>query len=428
MLQIIKCPKCGTEINLPEAMSKEIEDQLRQENNQKLSVLNDKLQKETETKINQEKARLKEELDKKALEIRKIENDSKQKEQQLIKDYESNEKQLIEKAKKETEDSFSVKLNNFESLLNDKNKKLTEAAKKETELFKVRQELEDTKRQAEIETLKRIEEERKTIVEKLEKDFEEKHRLMDAEKEKKINDMTGKIKELERASKQGSQQLQGEVLELEVENLLKREFPCDDIEPVKKGQKGGDVIQTVKTANERICGKILWETKRTKSWSDDWIVKLKDDQRDIKADIAVIVSEVLPKDYDHFCLQDGVWVSDIPSVKSLALALRMALIEVENMKEKQTGKESKMEMIYNYLTGTDFNNRVQVILESFLAMKESLDKEKLAMEKIWAAREKQIGKVFKSIAGMKGDLEGIAGPSLPTIQLLELPSENQGEI
>ena len=223
---------------------------------------------------------------------------------------------------------------------------------------------------------------------------------------------------------QGSQQTQGEVLELELEALLKREFPFDDIEPVSKGVRGGDILQMVKTQSGRVCGKILWEIKRTKAWSDSWIQKLKDDQRDAKAGLAVLVSEALPQGFHHFRQMDGgVWVSDVPSVVSLAIALRVVLVQVASAREFEIGKKEKMELVYTYLTGPEFKNRVSAIVEAFRAMHEDLESEKRAMQRIWERRTKQIEKVISNTSGMYGDLEGLAGNALPSIKILELPGD-----
>ncbi|KKM06447.1 hypothetical protein LCGC14_1743880, partial [marine sediment metagenome] len=276
----------------------------------------------------------------------------------------------------------------------------------------------------ELELSRKIDAERQKIIEKASKGFEEKHQLKDAEKDKQLNDMKKQIDELKRKAEQGSQQMQGEVLELELEKSLKEEFPFDDIEPVAKGVRGGDIIQTVKTQSGRTCGKILWETKRTKTWSDSWIQKLKDDQREVKADLAILASESLPKGFHHFRQISGVWVTDILSAVSLALALRVVLIQVARERAVQVGKKEKMEIAYNYLTGPEFKNRVEAIVESFIAMKEDLEAEKRATQKIWAKREKQIERVISNTAGLHGDLQEIAGDSLPTIKMLELPTDD----
>ncbi|GAG34525.1 unnamed protein product, partial [marine sediment metagenome] len=249
-------------------------------------------------------------------------------------------------------------------------------------------------------------------------ELDEKNRLILAEKDKQLDDMKNQIDILKRKAEVSSQQLKGEVLELELEDLLINEFPFDEINPIIKGMKGADIIQIVKTQSGKPCGKILWETKRTKNWSDSWIQKLKDDQRSEKADIAVLVSEVLPKGFSYFRQIKGVWVSEISASLSLGLALRVVLIQVAREQEFQKGKKEKMELIYSYLTGPEFRNRVEAIIEGFVAMKTELEAERRAMEKIWSKREKQIEKVVYNLSGMHGDLEGIAGKALPAVKAL----------
>ena len=376
--ETIKCPKCSAVIELSEAISHDIEIRLKQQ-----------YENEFEVKVKKEK------------------------------------KLLEEKAKKEAQESVDLKVSDLKEQLEEKTRNLKEAQKQELELRKRQRELEEKEEKLELELSRKIDAERQKIIEKTSKEFEETHRLKDAEKDKQLDDMKKQIGELKRKAEQGSQQMQGEVLELELEESLKEEFPFDDIEPVAKGVKGGDIIQTVKTQSGRICGKILWETKRTKNWSDSWIQKLKDDQRDAKADIAILASESLPKGFHHFRQISGVWVTDTHSGVSLALALRVVLIQVTREREIQVGKKEKMEIAYNYLTGQEFRNRVEAIVESFTAMKVDLEAERRAMLKIWSKREKQIERVISNAAGMHGDLQEIAGSSLPTIKMLELPNDDE---
>jgi len=372
--ETIKCPDCGAVIELSEAISHDIEVRLKQQ---------------YENEIGKTK------------------------------------KAIEEKAKKEAQESLNIKISDLNEQLEEKTKNLKEAQRQELELRKRQRELVEKEEKLELELSRKIDAERQKIIQKTSKEFEETHRLKDAEKDKQLDDMKKQIDELKRKSEQGSQQMQGEVLELELEESLNEEFPFDDIEPVAKGIKGGDIIQTVKTQSGRICGKILWETKRTKNWSDSWIQKLKDDQRDAKADLAILVSETLPKGFHHFRLISGVWVTDILSAVSLALALRVVLIQVARERETQVGKKEKMEIAYNYLTGQEFRNRVEAIVESFTAMKADLEAERRAMLKTWAKREKQIERVISNAAGMHGDLQEIAGSSLPTIKMLELPNDDE---
>jgi len=334
---------------------------------------------------------------------------------------------VAEDAKKKAEDGLKDEIDDLKEQLDSKSKKLAESQKQELDLIKKKRELEERENALELETARMIDAEKKKIQEETLRSSEEQHRLKDAEKDKQLSDMKKQIDELKRKAEIGSQQNQGEVLELEIEEMLKTEFPFDEIDSVGKGQKGGDIIQTVKTRSGKECGKILWETKRTKVWSDSWLQKLKDDQRDTKADIAVLVSESLPKGMNQFRLIDGVWVAAISSSLSLALALRVILTQVAREKQLQIGKKEKMELVYNYLTGVEFRNRMEAIVESFVAMKQGLDKERVAMNKIWDKREKQIQRVLLNIGGMQGDIEGLSGMSLPKIEVLELEQDDDGK-
>ena len=316
-----------------------------------------------------------------------------------------------------------TEITDLKSELEAKKKRLEEAEKQELELRKQRRNLEDREKSLKLELERRLDGERQKITEQITKDIDEAHRLKDAEKEKKLSDMMRQIEDLKRKAEQGSQKMQGEILEIELEEALRKEFPFDIIEPIAPGIKGGDIVQIIKTQSGRECGKILWETKRTKNWSDSWIQKLKSDQRNIKADIAVLVSEALPEGFKQFREINGVWVTDIQSALSLSLALRVVLNQVARERAIQTGKKEKMELVYNYLTGIEFKNRIEAIIEAFRIMKEDLDSERRSMERVWAKREKHIQQVLLNIAGMHGDLEGMAGSSLPAIKMLELPGE-----
>jgi len=358
--ETIKCLKCGHEIEISQIIAQDIEL---------------KIQHKYEKKMEEWK--------------KGFEN----KEAALKKQFESEKRSIEEKAKKEAEKSINLEIEDYKERLKEKDEKLEKAAQQEIELRKTKRELEEEKKNMELEMMRKMDEERQQIEEKIKRDTEESHRLKDLEKDKQLADMRKQIEELRRKSEQGSQKMMGQVMEIELENILKDEFRFDEIESVSIGVKGADIIQTVKTQSGQICGKILWESKRTKSWSDAWIQKLKDDQRDAKADVAVIVSEVLPKGFRHFRDIKGVWVAELTSALSLAVALRTMLIQVAKTRELQTGKEEKMELVYNYLIGAEFRNRVQAIAEAFIAINNDLDSEKRAMEKIWAKREKQLSRV-----------------------------------
>lgn len=297
--------------------------------------------------------------------------------------------------------------------------KLAEAQKVQADLLRKQRELDDAKRELELTVEKRVQEGLATTREQAKKEAEDGLRLKVLEKEQTISSMQKQIEELKRKAEQGSQQLQGEVQELELEALLREKFPWDTIEPVPKGEHGGDALQRVVGPQGQPCGTIIWESKRTKNWSDGWLAKLRDDQRVAKSDIAVIVSQSLPKDVETFGLVENVWVTHTKTVLPLALALRQTLIEVASTRQASEGQQTKTEMIYQYLTGPRFRHRVEAIVEAFSTMKEDLDKERKAITKQWAKREEQIERVMQATAGMYGDLQGIAGKTIQEIEGLE---------
>ena len=340
---------------------------------------------------------------------------------------EEKRKAFEEKAKKDAYESVTLELSDLREQLEEKTTNLKEARKQELELLKKQRELQEKEENMELEVTRKLDEERQKILEKATGKFEEEHRLKDAEKDKKLNDMKKQIDELKRKSEQGSQQTQGEVLELDLENILKKSFTHDNIEPVPKGIKGADVLHKVHSPSGQFCGTIVWETKRTKAWSDKWIAKIKEDQRRVKGEIAVILTTVLPKDVRSFAHINGIWVTDYSSMVELATAIRMGLIEVAKTKQAAVGKKGKMEVVYNYLSGSDFKQKVEAIVETFKDMKDDLEKEKKASTKHWAKRQKQLELVIANTAGMYGDIHGIIGKSLPEIKLLEIDSENEDD-
>jgi hypothetical protein len=240
--------------------------------------------------------------------------------------------------------------------------------------------------------------------------------------------MQRQIEELKQRAEQGSQQLQGEVQELELEATLLARFPLDVIEPVPKGEHGGDILHRVVGAHGKICGTIIWECKRTKNWSDGWLSKLRHDQRAAKAEIALIISHVLPKEVATFDLIDGVWVSDPRYAIPIANILRQGLIDQTAARQLSDGQQTKMDLVYQYLTGPRFRHRIEAIVEKFSDMQEDLDKERRTMTRQWAKREEQIRGVIDATAGMYGDLQGIAGKTLQEIEGLNITMiENNSE-
>lgn len=309
-----------------------------------------------------------------------------------------------------------------EQLLKQREAKLAEAHKNELELRRERQALQEEKERFELDKQRAIDAERATIREAAVKDADEQARLKIAEKEKTITDLQVKLQDALRKAEQGSQQLQGEVLELELEALLRSNFPRDTIEPVPKGAFGGDVLHHVVGPLAQPCGTILWESKRTKNWSDGWLTKLRADQRAAKAEAAIIVTQTMPKGVEAFDLIEGVWVAHPRSAIPVGMAVRHLLVEVASARQAGEGQQTKTELVYQYLTGPRFRLRVQAIVEAFSTMQEDLDKERKAIMKQWEKRREQLDRVMQATVGMYGDLQGIAGKSLQEIDGLALPA------
>jgi hypothetical protein len=323
-------------------------------------------------------------------------------------------------------------LSELNAVLKSRDEKLAEAQKAQAELIKKQRELDDAKRELELTVEKRVQDGLNDVRAAAKREAEDGLKLKVAEKDQTITSMQQTIEELKRKSEQGSQQLQGEVQELELENLLRAKFPFDSIEPVAKGEFGGDVLQRVVSQSGQQSGSILWESKRTKNWSDGWLTKLREDQRAAKAEVAILVSQVLPKGIEAFDVVDGVWVTSPRAAVPVAIVLRHSLLQVSMARQIGEGQQTKTEIVYQYLTGPRFRHRVEAIVEAFSSMRADLDKERKAITKQWAKREEQIERVMNATVGMYGDLQGIAGKSLQEIEGLSLvalasPDEdNQG--
>jgi hypothetical protein len=306
-------------------------------------------------------------------------------------------------------------------VLKQREEKLAEAQKAQADLLRKERELDDAKREIELTVEKQVQASLQAARETAKRQAEESLTLKVREKEEQIASMQRQIEELRRKAEQGSQQLQGEVQELELERVLCEQFPFDQIDAVPKGEFGGDVIQYVMNSTGQRCGAILWETKRTRNWSDSWLAKLRDDQRTAKADVALIVSQALPRGLNAFDLVDGVWVSEPRCAMAVAVALRESLIAIAKARIAGEGQQTKMEMVYQYLTGPRFRHRVEAVVEKFAEMQSDLDRERKTMTRLWAKREEQIRGVIESTAGMYGDLQGIAGRTLQEIEGLQIP-------
>jgi hypothetical protein len=412
----ITCPNCKTEIRLTESLAAPLLAATRKQFEERLSQ--------------------------KDIEVAKREENIREKEKQIVEAKRRMDEQVAdqvamqlktERAEVIAEESKKAKLANaaeldakvrelseLEAVLKSRNEKLAEAQKAQAELIRKQRELDDAKRELELTVEKRVQEGLNVVRTQARNQAEEEQKLKVMEKEQTIVAMQKQIEDLKRRAEQGSQQLQGEVSELELENLLRSKFPFDSIEPVAKGEFGGDVLQRVVNQNGQPSGTILWESKRTKNWSDGWLVKLREDQRAAKAEVAVIVSHVLPKGVESFDVVDGVWVTHPRAALPVATILRHTLLQVNMARQTSEGQQTKTEMVYQYLTGPRFRHRIEAIVEAFSTMQEDLDRERKAIMKQWAKREEQIERVMGATVGMYGDLQGIAGKSLQEIEGLEL--------
>jgi hypothetical protein len=407
----VVCPQCKSEIKLTESLAAPLLESIRRDYEKRLTQKDADIAKREKT-LHEREASLhkqKESLDDQV--AQKV-----QQEQIRIAAEEA------KKAKLTLGDELDRKvkeINDLQEILKQRDAKLADAQKAQAELIRKQRELDDARRELDLTVEKRVHADLNAAREKARKEVEEELKLKVLEKEQTIASMQQQIENLKRRAEQGSQQLQGEVQELQIESLLSARFPRDTIQPVPKGEFGGDILHRVMGPLGQPCGTILWETKRTKNWSDGWLSKLREDQRAAKAEVAVILSQVLPKDVETFGLVDQVWIAHPKVALPVAIALRQTLIEITGARQASEGQQTKMEMVYRYLTGPRFRQRVQAIVEAFSSMREDLDRERKAITKQWAKREEQIDRVMQATVGMYGDLQGIAGKTLQEIEGLE---------
>jgi hypothetical protein len=393
---VIVCPSCQTEIEVTEVLSAQLRVQLRKELEAEVR------RKEIElTGREQQIIRARQEIDREVAER-----------------LEKERAQLSDEALTKAREQVTIELKDKDRQLADLSAKLNGAEQEELKLRQERRELEEQKRNMELTLMRQIDEERSKIREAAKKEAAEERLLKDAEKDKLLADMRKQIEDLKRKAEQGSQQLQGEVLEVALEELIRRHFPFDEITPIAKGVHGSDVMHSVRDSSGAACGLILWESKHAKNWSDGWLPKLRDDQRSAKAQIAILVSVELPNDLTNFGHIDGIWVTSLACATSLASALRAGLIEVASAKRSLGGRHDKMEMLYAYLSDAEFRHRVEGIAEAFITLREELEAEKRSTQLRWAKREKQLDRALAQTSGMYGDLSGILGATLPVIEKL----------
>lgn len=381
----IKCPNCGHEFEPNELIREEVEKELRS----------------------------------------KMVDWQKQKEKQFAEERNKIQQQLEETLRKNIATDFENKLRLLEQNNKENEEKLKLARQKELEFLQKEQALKNKEEEIEITIQKQLQRERERLSEDIRKIEEQKiaaketeYQLRMKELEKQLDDQKKLAEEMKRKAEQGSMQLQGEVQEIALEEMLKTSFPFDEISEVGKGVRGADCIQTVRNNFGQVCGKIIYESKRTNAFANDWIEKLKADMRSLGADIAVIVTRAMPKDMESFGIKDGVWVCSFNEVKALAAVLRDGVVRVFNASKSQENKGDKMHLLYDYLTSTEFAEQWKAIREGFMSMKLSIQKERDAMEKLWKAREKQLEKVLLNAAHIRGSIEGISGTDVD-LNLLE---------
>jgi hypothetical protein len=386
----VKCPNCGHEFEASESIKHELQEKFRKE-------------------ATEWRAKKEEEFKKKEEAFQKT----------LSSALEDQKSELSQNIKKSLTNDFENQIKLLSEANKENEEKLKAARLKELEFLKKEQELKNKEAEMEILLQKKLNEERNTITELIKKQEQERTVLAIKEYEKKLDDQKRLIEEMQRKAEQGSMQLQGEVQELALEELLRSAFPFDTIEEVAKGVKGADCMLHVKNSLAEPCGKIIYESKRTKAFTNEWIEKLKADMRSQQADIAIIVTETLPKDMPTFGFKDGVWICRFPEVKALSFILRDSLIRINTALVNQENKGEKAQMLYSYLTGNEFRQHIEAVLEGFISLKDGITKEKVQMEKIWKEREKQLEKVLSNTAQFYGSIKGIGGNAISDIKLLE---------
>ena len=397
MSDSIICPNCNHSIPLSLAITHQIDEKY------KLQI------EELKTKSENERQRL-------------IELSKKRIEEEKVKTAKEIEEKLRSKIKADMELELKDTENESKELKEQKNKLQNQIL----ELTSGMRKLQDVNKEREIEMQKKFNEDQDKLRLQESKRIEEEYKLKIYEKDKKLLEVVKANDDLKRKLEQGSQQTQGEVYELAIEELLSREFPFDEIREVPKGISGADIIQVVKNRSGKTCGQIVWETKRTKNWSGLWITKLKSDQREIKAEISVLVSEVLPDGVENFGMIDEVWVCGFQFILGLAHALRTQLIEVAIVRSVQKGTDGKMQYLYDYVNSIEFRQRMQSFVEAFGNLQEDIEKEKRWFAQKWSREEKNLRKVLDNTLGMTGDLESITGRSLIEIDQKKLPEKNEG--
>ncbi len=414
------CPKCQEPINVNEALYKQIE----RENQSRFLAQ----QKEFEKEVNEKRAQYQsyfKNLEQKEEALKEREREQKAQFDDAVKQasalaLQDERAKIIEEARKNAFLEQQKGLELLQKELDEKSKQVQELHQKEAEIERLKRENNEAEGRLKAENEKKLNEKLDLERERIEKALHEKNELKFKQQEEQLEMLRNELKNAQRKAELSSQQFQGEVQELAIEEFLRQKFPLDSIEEIKKGQRGGDCIQVVHTREFQNCGKIYYESKRTKEFQKAWVEKLKSDMREIGADVGVIVSEALPKEMERMGLFEGVWVCSFEEFKGLSTVLREGVIQVNLAKKSQENKGDKMDLLYHYLTSSEFSMQVNAIIEGFEQLRADLESEKRAMARIWKSREKQIDKVFEGTINMYGSIKGIAGNAIGQVKALEL--------
>jgi len=411
--QNINCPNCGHRFNVEDVFYKEVEIAYEEKYKEKLqATIQTYTDKETDLKQRE-----------KALE------ETKKRENELFQ--QRLDKKLAELQKNESEkaiEKVALQMEALEKEAQEKSVLLLELQKKEVDFMQQQKLMEEEREKRELELQKKMLEKQDEIEQKIKLKERESFELKEREYQKKIDDQMKLVEEMKRKSEQGSMQMQGEVQELAIEDWLKSNFSLDTIDEIKKGATGGDCLQTINTRDALSCGKIYYESKRTKAFQPAWIEKLKKDMRAAGADIGVIVTQVLPKNMERLGQVEGIWVCTLEEFKGLSFVLRESLVKIHQSVSAQENKGDKMHMLYQYLTGNEFRMQLDAIIEGFMALKAGIDKEKRYMHTNWKQREKQLEKVLMSTTDFYGSIKGIAGSAIPSVEQLELPEAEEEDL
>jgi len=406
----IVCPNCGTEINVNEVLSHQVEDDLKKKYAIQLAEEKKKYDAELDL-LNAQK----EEFEKKKQKENELFQEKLQlklKEERLI-----IEKQIKTKITEEQSEQVAV----MQKELLEQSEKLKELSRSRAEIERLKREKDEMKETLTADAERALNQKLIEEKEKIRKNEQDRNELAIKELQKQLDDQKRLTEEMKRKQEQGSMQLQGEVQELAIEEWLAASFPLDTITEIKKGARGGDCIQTVNTRTRQNCGTIYYESKRTKDFQPSWIEKFKSDIRDKGANIGVLVTEVLPSDLDRMGLKEGIWICTYDEFKGLCKVLRESIIQISNAMVSQENRGDKMILLYDFLTSNTFHMQVEAIVEGFTQMQVDLDSEKRAMQRIWKMREKQLEKVINNTIDMHGSIKGIAGSAIQDIKQLDLP-------